>query len=149
MSVKPFSPALFKQYNNLGINTAVHFLNQMGFKEVNRDEAYKSHDVIVERDGKKYLVEAEVTEKWTRTAFPYVNMSVPYRKKDSNADYYVRVNAHGNALFFCPMKEVLASPVITKSTTYTMNEMFFNVPVSTLTLYYLEDGVWYMDAEDD
>jgi len=149
MSVKPFSPTLYKQYNKLGIDTAIHFLSQMGFKTINQDEAYKSHDFIVEKNGKQCLVEAEVTEKWTRTAFPYVNMSVPYRKKDSNADYYVRVNAHGTALFFCPMKEVLAMPVITKNTCYTTNEQFFNVPVSTLTLYYLEDGVWYMDAEDD
>jgi hypothetical protein len=103
----------------------------------------------VEKNGKQCLIEAEVTEKWTRTAFPYTFMSVPHRKKDSNADYYVRVNAHGNALFFCPMKEVLAMPVITKNTSYTINERFFNVPVSTLTLYYLEDGVWYSDEEDE
>jgi hypothetical protein len=149
MSVKPFSPALYKQYNNLGINTAIHFLTQMGFSVVNRDEAYKSHDVIMEKNGKQCLVEAEVTEKWTRTAFPYTFMSVPHRKKDSNADYYVRVNAHGNALFFCPMKDVLTAPVITKNTTYTVNEKFFNLPVSGLILYYLEDGVWYADEDSE
>ena len=146
---KPFSRALYDQYNQLGIKTAQMFLSQMGFTVVNDVESYTSHDFIVEKGGKLFKVEAEVTAKWTDREFPYPNMSVPYRKKVSNADFYVRVNACGNALFFCPMRQVHTAPVITKNTCLTMNEKFFNVPVNTLTLYYLHEDEWCYDAEDD
>lgn len=145
---KPFSRNLYNRYNELGIKTAQNFLGQMGYVTVNDVEAYSSHDFIVEKNGKLYKVEAEVTARWTETQFPYTHMSVPYRKKASNADFYVRVNASGSALFFCPMRQVHAAPVITKNTCLTMNETFFNVPVSSLTLYSLDGEDWCYDEDD-
>ena len=146
---KPFSRNLYNQYNQLGIKTAQDFLSQMGYTTVNDVECYTSHDFIVEKNGELFKVEAEVTEKWTDRAFPYTNMSVPYRKRASNADFYVRVNASGNALFWCPMRQVHEAQVITKNTCYTMNEKFFNVPVKDLLLYYLHDEDWCYDEQDD
>jgi hypothetical protein len=145
---KPFSRTLYDQYNQLGIKTAQSFMAQMGYATVDDVESYTSHDFVVERKGKMYKVEAEVTAKWTDREFPYTNMSVPYRKRVSNADFYVRVNASGNALFFCPMRQVHEAEVITKNTCLTMNEKFFNVPVNTLTLYYLHDDEWSYDEAD-
>ena len=71
-------------------------------------------------------------------------MSVPYRKKDSKADFYVRTNATGSALFFCPMSDVHNSPVIVKDTCYTKNERFFNCRLPPL--YIQEDGEWYLQG---
>lgn len=147
MCYKTFSPSLYEKYNQQGIQVAVSFLLQLGYEPTNFDECYKSHDFVVSKDGQTYKVECEVTAKWVNRQFPYKCMSVPYRKKDSKADFYVRTNPTGTALLFMPMSKVFAAPVIQKDTTYTKNEKFFNVDVDGLTLYYLEDGVWYSDEE--
>jgi hypothetical protein len=140
-----FSEELYNQYNPHGIQVATSFLRQLGYEPKSFDEKYK-YDFTVTKDEKEYKIETEVTQKWKDTQFPYRFMSVPYRKKDYTADYYIRTNPSGTALFFLPMKDVLAAPVIRKDTSFTVNEPFFNVDTKNLTLYYLEDGVWYTDA---
>lgn len=138
-----FSRKLYDKYNTLGVETACSFLRQQGYDIVKTtDDAYGAYDFIVRKDGKDYTIEAEVTAKWVGHVFPYRQMSVPYRKKKSIADYYVRVNASGSALFFLPMKQVHEAPVIRKDTCYTQDEQFFNLPVSSLPLYVCEDGTW-------
>ena len=139
-----FHQELYDRYNPIGIQVAVSFLRQLGYTPVNFDEKYK-YDFVVEKDGKEYRVECEVTTKWIHKQFPYRYMSVPHRKKDYTADFYIRTNPTGSALFFMPMSKVKEAPVIRKDTSYTKNEPFFNVDTETLTLYYVEDGVWYAD----
>ena len=145
---KKFDKGLYEKYHNHGVQVACHFLSQSGYEIVDtRDVAYGSHDFIVSKDGVQYKVEVEVTEKWKTLAFPYPMMSVPYKKvKNSQADLYVRTNPSGNALFFMPMKDIAEKgEVICKNTIYTTNEPFYNVDVSTLTLYTLQDGEWGYD----
>lgn len=149
MCYKTFSRPLYEKYNDHGIQVAVSFLRQLGYEPVNFDESYKSHDFVVSKNGQTYKIECEVSAKWTNLQFPYRCMSVPYRKKDSKADFYVRTNPSGTALFFVPMAKVLSAPIIQKDTTYTKNEEFFNVDVAGLTLYYVEDGVWYSDEDEE
>jgi hypothetical protein len=146
---KKFSRSLYDKYNQHGIQVAVSFLRQLGYEPINFDEAYKSHDFIVTGNGRTYKVECEVTEKWVDHKFPYRFMSVPYRKKDSQADFYIRTNPKGTALFFMTMAHVKSAPVIYKNTTYTQNEPFFNVDTEGIVLFINEDNVWYMDNEED
>ena len=149
MNVKPFSRDLYNRYNDFAIEVAVHFLRQSGYEFVDKKECYKSHDFIVTKNNKKYKIEVEVSQNWTSIGFPYQDMSVPFRKSESKSDFYIRMNKTGSALFFLPMKQVLSAPIITKNTCYTKNEMFFNIPVSELKLFYLEDNVWYEDSEEE
>lgn len=142
---KKFSRELYTKWNQHGIQVAVSFLRQLGYNPVNFDEAYSSHDFVVEKDGRTFKIECEVTEKWVFRQFPYRYMSVPYGKKDSQADYYIRTNPKGDALFFMPMRDIFKAPIIRKDTIYTKNEPFFNVDTETLKLYYYEDGEWYED----
>ena len=146
MSYKPFCRTLYEQFNQMGIETAIHFLAQHGYNVTDRTEVYKDWDFRVEKDGKSYGVEVEVTNKWEYKMFPYPYMSVPHRKKDSKADFYVRVNKHGNALIWIPMAQVLSAPVITKNTCYTSAEKFFNLKSSSLPLYYQEEGHWKLSG---
>jgi hypothetical protein len=146
MSYKPFCKNLYEQFNQMGIETAIHFLAQHGYNVTDRTEVYKDWDFRVEKDGKSYGVEVEVTNKWEYKLFPYPYMSVPHRKKDSKADFYVRVNKHGNALIWIPMTQVLSAPVITKNTCYTSGEKFFNLKSSSLPLYYQEEGHWKLSG---
>jgi hypothetical protein len=132
----------------MGITVATHFLSQCGFEFKNAIECYKSHDFVVSKNGREYLIEVEVSARWNTLAFPYETMSVPFRKKDSKADIYIRMNANGSALFCCPMKQVFKAPVITKNTCYTTGEKFFNVDVKELNLYISQDGIW-CDENDE
>lgn len=147
MCYKQFDRKLYDKYNEHGIQVAVSFLRQLGYEPINFDECFKSHDFIVKKDGRTYKVECEVSAKWTSRQFPYRYMSVPYRKKDSKADFYIRTNPAGSSLLFLPMAKVLSSPTIRKDTTYTKNEQFFNVDTDKLPVYYFEDGVWWEDEE--
>lgn len=144
--MRRFSQKDYDQFNAHGIRVAAHFLMQKGYKVVDTTESYKSHDFVVEKDGKRLKIEAEVTRNWKSIAFPYPNMSVPFRKKDSKADLYIRCNAAGSALFCLPMSEVKSADLIVKDTCCTTGEMFFNLPVKNLTLYYYQDGAWYYDV---
>lgn len=149
MSVKAFSRELYNKYNDFAIVVATKFLSQSGYKFVNKKECYKSHDFIVSKNGREYKIEVEVSQRWTTIGFPYQTMTVPFRKKDSKADFYIQMNKSGTALFFMPMSDVFEAPIITKNTCYTTNEMFFNVPLIDVKLYYLEDGIFYEDSDED
>jgi len=148
MSTKKFDVALYAKYNDMGITVANHFLTQCGYEFVDATESYKSHDFIVSKNGINYKVETEVSARWTTLSFPYNTMSVPFRKKNSQADIYIRMNRNGSALFCCPMKQVFKSPVITKDTCYTTGEKFFNVDVADLVLYIAEDGIWTYETDE-
>ena len=145
---KAFCPVLYKKWNDHGIRVASSFLSQQGYIPiVSKEEAYKSHDFLAEKDGRTYKIECEVTVDWNHREFPWRYMSVPYGKKENQADFYVRTNPKGDALFFMPMRDVFKAPVIRKPTKYTKNEPFFNVDTHNLTLYYFEDGEWWCDDE--
>lgn len=143
--MKRFSQKDYDRFNAQGIKVASHFMQQRGYTVIDTTECYKSHDFIVKKDETKLKIEAEVSRNWTSIAFPWNTMSVPYRKKDSKADLYIRSNATGTALFCVPMKDVKSADIIVKDTCFTKGEMFFNLPVKDLTLYYLHENEWYYD----
>jgi hypothetical protein len=147
-SSKRFNRTLYEQYDTLGKSTAIHFLGQLGYTLHDDAEAYKSHDLIMkDKDGKLIKVEVEVARAWKDTMFPFRTTTIPYRKKDSKSDVFIQTSLNGNALIFCPMKQVLEADVITKNTIYTNDERFFSIPISKLRQYYCEDGVWYYEEE--
>ena len=149
MNVKVFDRELYNKYNDFAIVVATKFLGQCGYEFVNKKECYKSHDFIVSKNGHQYKIEVEVSQRWTTIGFPFDSMTVPFRKAESKADFYIQMNKSGTALFFMPMKNVLKASIITKNTCYTRNEMFFNLPVSALKLYYLEDDIYYEDSDEE
>jgi Holliday junction resolvase-like predicted endonuclease len=142
---KPFSKALYDQNNDFGIKTAMSFLQSQGYQFVNANEAYRSHDLIVEKDNKQYKVEVEVSRIWKSLPFPFRTMTVPYRKHHSQADFFIQTNVLGNSLHFCPMSTVKGANVITKDTCYTANEKFFSVSLPKLQHFIFQDGSWSLD----
>lgn len=146
--MKQFNRQLYNTYDTMGKNIAISFLTALGYRIENTDEAYGSHDFVVSKDGIEKKVEVECKTSWKGVAFPYNTHSVPYRKLCSNADIFIQVNASGDCLATCPMKDVKTSPVIRKNTIYTQNEAFFNVPVSKLTYYRYKNGNW-IEMDDD
>lgn len=146
MSTKKFSQALYDQNNNFGIQTAMSFLSQQGYQLKDTTEAYKSHDFIVQKDNKTYKIEVEVSRVWKSKPFPFKTMTVPYRKRDSQADFFIQTNVLGNSLHFCPMTKVKTADIITKDTCYTTNEKFFSVSLSNLQHFIFQDDSWTLST---
>lgn len=144
---KTFSKDLYDKHDDFAKKVAFSFLKQSGYDMTDDAEAYGSHDFVVGKEGKEVKVEVEQKTSWTHDLFPYNTLSVSHRKLNSKADLFFEVNERGTAMALCPMNVVLSSPVIRKNTKLgTVNEPFFDVPISKLRFVYLEDGVWVEDA---
>ena len=146
---KTFSKELYAKHDGPAKVVTKSLLKQMGYEIVDETEAYGSHDFIVSRNGKETRVEVEQKTSWTHDMFPYSTLSVSYRKHTSRADLLFEVNAKGTAVAMCPMSVVLSSQVIRKNTCLgTVNEPFYDVPISMMRFFYLTDGVWYEEEDD-
>ena len=139
-----FTRELLNRHDPPAKKTVQSLLNQMGYKVINEDEAYGSHDFIVEKNGNEYKVEVEQKMAWKNLAFPYSTLDVSHRKHTSKADLFFEVSSNCRAVAGCPMETVLRSPVIRKNTCLgTVNEPFFSVPIEKFKIYFIEDNVWY------
>lgn len=145
---KKFDRALYEQCDTFGKTVAKKFMSQEGYKLTSEVEAYKSHDLIFAKDGKHCKVEVEMNLRWMTQNYPYQTLTVPYRKKDSKADFYIMVSKNGEGLLTIPMAEILSAPTIVKDTRYTKQERFFCLPISNARIYFLQDGYYY-PIEDD
>lgn len=139
----------FDECDGFAKDVVYSWIRQIGGKIVNEDEAYYSHDFIAEIGGKVVKVEVERKKSWKFHSFPFSTLSVAHRKHTSKADLFFEVNDGGTAIAMCPMSVVKSSPVIRKNTRYgTINEQFFDVPISMFRFFYLEQGVWMEDVDD-
>ena len=149
-----FTNELFTIYDNPAKQVAKSFLTQAGYVVVNEDEAYGSHDFIVEKDGVQKRVEVEVKNAWKYDTFPFSTLDVSHRKHTSKADLFIQCNGRGTAIGVCDMSVVLSSPVYKKNCRLpdgqmTFNEPFYAVPISNVRFYYFADNCWYEDDEED
>ena len=141
---KPFCRKSFETNNEKGIKASMSLLNQHGLETRDTTEAYSSHDFIVGLKSLELKVEAEVSNVWRESFWPYDEVTVPHRKRRSKADIFVMINKTGDAAIVADMDLVKASPVREKFVFSTkMNEPFFWVPVEHFDLYVRgTDGVW-------
>jgi len=128
-------------------------LKQIGYTITNEDEAYGSHDFIVEKDGLPKKVEVEHKTFWRNQSLPDKMIreghDISHRKLSSKSDMFFQVNLPFTAMAYCPMSVVHKYPVIKKDTCWgTKDEPFFRVPVSEMKYYYLQDGEWYEEDLD-
>jgi hypothetical protein len=142
---KPFCRENYNANNRAGIDTALHFLNQFGYtvEDNGQKEAFKSNDCIVSYLGEKFLVECEKSNVWTDTNERKTEITVPYRKKDSQSKIYIMCNRDMNALIVGKMDEIKASEVREKWIYSTqMNEPFFFIGYLKFDCYKKIDGKW-------
>jgi hypothetical protein len=145
---KKFDRALYEECDTFGKIVAKTFMKQEGYQLTSEVEAYKSHDLIFTKDGKDCKVEVEMNLRWLSKYYPYQTLTVPYRKKDSKADFYIMISKNGGGLLTIPMQEVLSANIIVKDTRFTKQEKFFSLPISKARIYFLQDGYYY-PIEDD
>lgn len=145
MSFKKFCPELYKENNDVGINTALSLLNYIGYDTLDTTEAYSDRDFIVGDENVVWKVEAERSHNWKTKEIPshWFGISVPYRKKQSGADLYVICNKDLTAVAVCRMQDVKKSSVVERFVIMTkMHEHFFNVPFEVFDLYELDGADW-------
>jgi hypothetical protein len=141
---KSFSRELYNKHDGFAKTVAKSLLAEIGYKTINEDEAYGSHDFVVEKNGTPTKVEVEQKNAWIYEQFPFDSHRVSYRKRTSCADLFLQISKNGCYVAMCPMSVVKTSPVITTNTCLgTRDEPFFDVPASAMKYYVLEDGIWY------
>jgi hypothetical protein len=144
---KPFDRKLYAENDKFAKDVVSDFmLREHGAVPVPDIERYKDWDLVFEEPSGR-LATAEVERKvvWTKDGewqgWPTVD--IPYRKKDSKADFFMMVNKNGTALMLITVADIKKSPVIVKDTKYTKQEKFFSIPVQQFVLYTKEeDGSW-------
>lgn len=142
---KPFCRESYNANNRPGIDTALNFLHQFGYtvEDKGEKEAFKSNDCIVSYLGEKFLVECEKSNVWTDTNERQTEITVPYRKKDSQSKIYIMCNRDMNALIVGKMDDIKASEVREKWIYSTkMNEPFFYTCYSKFDCYKKIDDKW-------
>ena len=140
---KRFNKALYEKHDQVGKETALSLLQQIGYVLENDVEAYKRYDFIVSLSSKPFKIEVEQKNGWTGIDFPFQTHDVPFRKHSSQANIFIQINSDATALALCPMKDVKASEVITKNTIYTNNEKFFAIPKEKMKYYFKKQDGWY------
>lgn len=149
MSVKVFDRKLYEECDTFGKAVAKRFMKQEDYELVDDTEAYRSHDLIFMKDGQPVKIEVEINRRWTSRYYPYATVTVPYRKRYSQADLYIMISKNGEGLLTIPMKEVLRADTIVKDTCFTKGERFFSFPQSKARFYFLRDSVYYPIEDED
>lgn len=146
---KTFSKELFDRHDQFAKDTVHSLVTAMNWELIDDTEAYGDYDRIYNAKGQECKVEVEQKMGWVHHMFPFNTLSVSHRKNTSKADLLFEVNAKGTAILMCPMSDVLSSPVIRKNTRMgTVNEPFYDVPISKCRFFVLEDGRWFEEFDD-
>jgi hypothetical protein len=129
--IKPFSIDLYNK-NDDAKELVIQVLQDKGFKAWVNPDTY-GIDIICQRNDEPYTYyEVEVKHNWKGESFPFKSIHIPMRKlKFANArSYFVMLNHERSHMLVIPGIQLLNSPVITKSTIYTNNEMFIEVKIN-------------------
>jgi hypothetical protein len=135
---KPFQQELYDKHNEPTIEAAIQFLKQYGYTFKDKKESFKSHDIIMEKNGTLVKFEVEQSMNWRNPTKweGYPTVTCPYRKKDSKSKFYLRFNSTFTGVAVAPMKQIHASPIIYKNTKYTTREPFFDTPISDYDFFF-------------
>jgi len=159
MNKKPFSPTLKNKYDFLGKRIAASFFLSTGQYELlvplNRQiEVYCKRDFqLWDRKSKDYInIESEVKAnghwqvhgKWGK----YDTVHVPYRKKETSADYVCIINGMADTLLYVDSFFLKRSRVIIKDTRYQKNEGFYEFNPRDATFGTIIDGNWWYVTHD-
>jgi hypothetical protein len=140
---KPFSPELYEQDDK-----AKHLIIE--FLEWNQWEAWVNPDkygidlLALDPNGIEYQVEVEVKHNWTGDKFPYQTLHFAERKRkfiDSDRmTLFITLN-HDKTQALVAFDDVLSeAAVIVKDTSYTKQERFLEISVSSCELITLKKG---------
>jgi Holliday junction resolvase-like predicted endonuclease len=138
-TTKPFSSSLYEK-NDDAKHLIIDWLNNHGYQAKVNPDKY-GIDIIANKDKIKYFYEVEVKHNWMGELFPFDEVHIPSRKrKFAKANsYFVIINHERTHAMFINGAVALASRLVVKSTIYTSNESFMEIPVSECKFIQLGD----------
>ncbi len=143
MNRKIFERPLYNHADGPSKQAAADF-----FKEFNYDvldihkEHYKDFDIEVVKDGYKIAIEIERSYSWMSGNFPYSYCSIPARKSDTKADFYIYFRNDLRKMKLFRVKDIKESPFMFKNTRITKNELFYNVSLDKSYDYEIDEDGW-------
>jgi hypothetical protein len=134
---KPFSKSLYDT-NDGAKYIVIDYLIEQGYKAWVNPDQY-GIDVLAEKDLQSYEFEVEVKHNWNGFSFPFDEVHFAARKlkvaKNSPTNFFVMLNHQKTRGLMVNGKDFLESNIVTKSTIYTANEKFVEVPISKVTFF--------------
>jgi len=151
---KPFESRLYLENDIPTKSVAADFLIAMGFELrvplIEQPEFYCDWDIELFHEGIPKHIEVERKLSWQVSGAwqEYETVDVPYRKKESKADFFIMINKNFDTLCVCPMQIVQESVVGKKKTKYTLSgtEKFYQCPLNIFFFYRiikLSFGNWW------
>jgi hypothetical protein len=128
---KKFSKDDYAAHDPQAKQAAKEYFESLGYQtKSTKNDAY-TFDLMILKDGVWIEVEAEHKTPWKTKQWPsyFDTVDVPHRKWKNTSLIYILFNNSYNACAVAKMKDVQSSPCSRKNTTYTNNELFFNVPL--------------------
>lgn len=139
---KPFSKALHKKNDNAKM-LVIAWLNSQGYDARVNPDKY-GIDVLAKKDGIIYRYEVEVKHNWNTDPFPFdsVHFSERKRKYVAKNSFFVMLNSQRTKMLIVDYEVLRKARIVTKSTFYTNDEKFIEVPYEKCTTYSLEEKPW-------
>jgi hypothetical protein len=142
MAGKPFSPKLYAE-DDVAKDQVIEWLQSQDWKAWANPDQYGIDVLAVDPYGDEFKFEVEVKHNWKGPRFGFDGVHFSARKrKFASADYFTKfimLNHERTHALIVEGVDFVASPVITKSTIYTENEQFVEVPVSKCTFIKFEE----------
>lgn len=150
---KKFSQELCDLNDHIAKNTAIEFLIEeklLRLKDslVNQKEMFSDYDfIMIDSNNKEIKIEVEKKNSWKCSGKweNFKTITIPERKRKSQADIFVMVNEKCDTLMCSKMENIINSPVIWKYTIYSRNikESFFDVSLDKCEFYYkVNEFLW-------
>lgn len=148
-TVRPFNQNAYDACDYKPKVLLYEIMKNKGYKllyGLNQDDKEK-YDMIFEKDGKKLVFENEVREAFDVIRDKYKTVHVPYRKKESIADFYLVWKNTFDEFILMPFSEIKKSKLIkvkckelVKNITY--EEVMIDVPKSKCQFFKKENNIW-------
>jgi hypothetical protein len=136
MTSKPFSPKLYAN-DDSAKDLVIEWLKSQDYKAWVNPDQYGIDVLAVDPYGDEFQIEVEVKHNWKGKYFGFDGVHFSGRKrKFAKPDYFTKfimLNHERTHALIVNGADFCESPIITKSTIYTENEQFVEVPVSKCT----------------
>jgi len=120
--------------HDLAKHIIIYDFERTGWQDVHVNPDTYGADLIATsgRTGAKWTVEVEVKNNWETGAFKYKTLHISARKAKYNNDHHlhVTINKDWTHYLIVPPSALREARRVMKSTIYSENEMFLEIPIS-------------------
>jgi hypothetical protein len=120
--------------HDLAKHVIIHELEKEGWLDVHVNPDDYGPDLIAtsSRSGNTWTIEVEVKNNWNTGIFQYRSLHISHRKARWHNDHHMHItcNADWSAYLIVPPSALREARVVRKSTTYSQNELFLEIPIT-------------------